>query len=50
MVWFTYLLSGKDSNLNGTYLSQLAHVSETCGGKDNYVSLVQREDWKDRRA
>ena len=33
-VYFTYLLSGKDTNLNGTFFVLLENVRQTCGKSD----------------
>ena len=46
-VYFTYVLSGKDPNLNGTLLTLEQHVREQCGEKyHNLLKAAERENWR----
>jgi hypothetical protein len=52
-VYFTYILSGKDRNLNGVFLHLQQHAIETCGnpnyGEPNYDVIyhaTETKDWK----
>lgn len=45
-VYFTYLLSGKDANLNGVFLSLEAAIPRTCGPGYDAYSAATRQEWK----
>jgi hypothetical protein len=49
-IYFTYLLPGKDRNLNGPFLALQANVSQECGWNDGAVTLGVTEgrnwNWK----
>ena len=45
-VHFTYLLSWKDRNLNGTFLTLQQHAVETCGQSYDLISdATETKDW-----
>jgi hypothetical protein len=45
-VYFTYVLSGKDSNLNGALLTLEQHVREQCGEKcQALLQAAEHESW-----
>lgn len=45
-VYFTYILGGKDRNLNGVFLRLEQGIGETCGpGYDSFGAATQ-EEWK----
>jgi hypothetical protein len=44
-VYHTYLLSGKDRNLNGTFFVLTDHISEMCGKDYNALGIAEQEDW-----
>jgi hypothetical protein len=45
-VYFKYLLSGKDDNLNGPYIRLIGAISNTCGKGIDSFDVAQRKDWK----
>jgi hypothetical protein len=45
-VWRTYLLTGKDRNLNGTELALQRNVTLICGEHYDVNKAVEAEDWK----
>lgn len=44
-VYFTYVLPGKDQNLNGTLLALELLVREQCGQSYDVLEAAGREDW-----
>ena len=45
-VYLTYLLPGKDENLNGTYLALQEHAQQMCGKDFDVNSATMLEKWK----
>lgn len=45
-VWHTYLLPGKDRNLNGAYLALWTHAEELCGEHYDVLEAIEEKDWK----
>jgi hypothetical protein len=45
-VYFTYLLPGKDRNLNGVFLSLVAKISANCGEDYEAFQVARQHDWK----
>src|SRR5437868_3612941 len=46
-VYFTYLVSGKDHNLNGVFLALETRVADTCGVTPaEALPDAERDDWK----
>jgi hypothetical protein len=46
-VYFSYLLSGKDRNLNGTFLALQRNATEMCGlDYDAITTATETENWK----
>ena len=44
-IYFTYLLTFKDRNLNGPFLQLASHVDEVCGDAANGIELGMQRDW-----
>ncbi len=42
----TYLLTGKDKNLNGAYLGLVDHARRICGEKYDVYNATQAEEWQ----
>jgi hypothetical protein len=45
-IWHTYLLTGKDTNLNGAELALQRNVTQMCGEGYDVHKAVGAEDWK----
>jgi len=46
-VYFTYLLPGKDRNLNGIFLALQMHAQGICGkNMDDVMKATETENWK----
>ncbi len=45
-VWRTYLLSGKDRNLNGTYLTLLTNAGQMCGKGYDVSKAASDQEWR----
>jgi len=45
-VYFEYLLSFKDRNLNGAFLHLLSHAEQTCGQAYGATHAAEGRDWK----
>jgi hypothetical protein len=45
-IWHTYLLTGKDPNLNGAELALQMHATQMCGEDYDVHKAVGAEDWK----
>ncbi len=45
-VYFTYLLPGKDENLNGTFLALQGHVQQMCSSDSDTGAATMLEQWK----
>jgi hypothetical protein len=46
-IFQTYLLSGKDSNLNGSYLELVDHAQRICGEKySDVLNATQAKEWQ----
>jgi hypothetical protein len=45
-VHFTYLLAGKDRNLNGVFLQLQADAHATCGSEYDAFGATMSKDWK----
>lgn len=45
-VYFTYLHSGKDRNLNGVFLTLEGRIPEQCGKTYDALDVATRENWK----
>jgi hypothetical protein len=45
-VYHTYLIAGKDVNLNGTYLALEAHTQQMCGKDYAVFNLVRATNWR----
>lgn len=45
-VYFHYLLTGKDPNLNGTFLALTSHIRESCGKGYDGLRIAMNPDWK----
>ena len=41
-----YLLTGKDRNLNGAYLTLADHAAQFCGEKFDVCNATQKEGWQ----
>jgi hypothetical protein len=45
-VYESYLLTGKDRNLNGVYLTLVDHARQMCGEKYNVYNATQTKGWE----
>lgn len=45
-VYGNYLLTGKDRNLNGAYLTLEHHAQQMCGEQYDVVKAIQTKDWQ----
>ncbi len=45
-VWGNYLLTGKDRNLNGAYLTLERHARQMCGEHYDVIKAIQTKDWQ----
>lgn len=45
-VYFTYLLTGKDTNLNGTFLTLQRDATESCGRRFDVDKMTTAKSWK----
>ena len=45
-VYENYLLTGKDRNLNGAYLTLEHHAQQMCGEQYDVVKAIQTKDWQ----
>jgi hypothetical protein len=45
-VYQTYLLTGKDRNLNGTYLALQSYAAQMCGEGYDVLRVAQDADWR----
>jgi hypothetical protein len=45
-VYLTYLRSGKDANLNGTFLALQQHAKEMCSQNYDVIKATETENWK----
>jgi len=45
-VYFTYLLSAKDRNLNGVFFSLSSRIRDSCGDDDDVVTAATDREWK----
>ena len=45
-VYQNYLLTGKDQNLNGVYLTLVDHAQQICGERYDVYNATQAEDWQ----
>ena len=45
-VWGNYLLTGKDRNLNGAYLTLERHARQMCGEHYDIIKAIQTKDWQ----
>jgi hypothetical protein len=44
-IYFTYLITFKDRNLNGPFLALATKIDETCGANTNGIDLGMQQDW-----
>jgi hypothetical protein len=45
-VYENYLLTGRDQNLNGVYLTLVDHAQQTCGEKYDVYKATQTTEWR----